>query len=63
MKEKLDIFFIHVALSNITHRIFQDYNVDKLTDEIFNIDKICRQHGVKDVAFSSIFVKSSIKLG
>ena len=39
MKEKLDIFFIHVALSNITHRIFQDYNVDKLTDEIINIDK------------------------
>ena len=30
---------------------------------MIGIGKICRQYGVKDVIFSSIFVKNSIKLG
>ena len=34
-----------------------------MADEIIDIGKICRQYGVKDVIFSSIFVKNSIKLG
>ena len=47
----------------MTHRIFEGFNVDKLADEIINIGNICRQYGVKDVIFSSIFVKNCIKLG
>ena len=53
---------IHVASSNVTHRIFEVFNADKLADEIIDICKMCRQYGVKDVIFSSIFVKNSIKL-
>ena len=30
---------------------------------MIGIGKICRQYGVKDAIFSSIFVKNSIKLG
>ena len=58
LKEKPDTIVIHVGLNNITHRVFEDFNADKLADEI-----MCRQYGVKDVIFSSVFVKNSIKLG
>ena len=63
LKEKPDTVVIHVGSNNITHRIFEDFNADKLADEIIDIDKMCSQYGVKDVIFSSIFVKNSIKLG
>ena len=63
MKEKPDTVVIHVGSNNITHRISEDFNADKLADEITDIDKMCRQSGIKDVIFSSIFVKNSIKLG
>ena len=63
MKEKSDIVVIHIASNNITRRIFEDFNADKLAYEIIDIGKMCRQYGVKDVIFSSIFVKDSIKLG
>ena len=46
LKEKPDTVVIHVGLNNRTHRIFEDY-----------IGKMCRQYGVKDVIFSSSFVK------
>ena len=32
-------------------------------NEIIGIGKMCTQYGVKDVIFSSIFVKNSVKLG
>ena len=54
---------IHVGSNNITHRNSEDFNADKLADEIIDIGKMCRQYGVKDVIFSSIFMKNSIKLG
>ena len=63
LKEKPDTVVIHVGSNNITHRIFEHFNADKLADEIIDIGKMCRQYGVKDVIFSSIFVKNSIKLG
>ena len=63
LKEKPDTVVIHVGSNNITHRIFEDFNADKLADEIIDISNMCRQYGVKDVIFSSIFVKNSIKLG
>ena len=63
LKEKPDTVVIHVGSNNITHRIFEDFNADKLADEIIDIGEMCSQYGVKDVIFSSIFVKNSIKLG
>ena len=63
LKEKPDTVVILAGSNNITHRIFEDFNADKLADEIMDIGKMCRQYGVKDVIFSSIFVKNSIKLG
>ena len=62
LKEKPDPVVIHVGSNNITHRILEDFNADKLADEIIDIGKMCSQYGVKDVIISSIFVKSSIKL-
>ena len=47
----------------VTHRIFEDFNEDKLPDEIINIGKLCSQYGVNDDLFRSIFVKDSVKLG
>ena len=61
LKEKPDIVFIHLDSNNITQRISEDFNVDKFADEIINIGSICRQYGVKDVIFSSIFMKNNIK--
>ena len=63
LKEKPDTVVIHVGSNNITHRIFEDFNADKLADEIIDTGKMCRQYGVKGVIFSSSFVKNSIKLG
>ena len=63
LKEKPDTVVIHVGSNNITHRIFKDFNADKLADEIIDDGKMCSQYGVKDVIFSSIFVKNSVKLG
>ena len=63
MKEKSDIVVIHIGSNNITRRIFEDFNADKLAYEVIDIGKMCRQYGVKEVIFSSIFVKDSIKLG
>ena len=63
MNEKPDIVVIHLGSNNITNRISEDFNVDQFADEIINIGNICRQYRVKDVIFSSIFVKNSIKLG
>ena len=40
MKEKLDIVVIHVESNNITHRIFEDFSVNILADEMINIGKI-----------------------
>ena len=54
---------IHVGSNDITHRIFEDFNADQLVDEIIDIGKICRQDGLIDVIFFSIFVKNSIKVG
>ena len=34
LKEKPDIVFIHLDSNNITHRISEDFNVDKFADEI-----------------------------
>ena len=61
MKEKSDTV-IHVGSNNITPRIFEDFNADKLADELIHIGKMCRQYGVKDILFST-FVKNGIKLG
>ena len=63
LKEKPDTVAIHMGPNNITQRIFEDFNADKLADEITDIGKMCTQYGVKDVIFSSIFVKNNIKLG
>ena len=63
LKEKPDTVVIHVGLNNITRRIFEDFNADKLAHEIVDIGSTCRQYGVKDVIFSSFLVKNSIKLG
>ena len=63
LKEKPDIVVIHVGSNSITHKIFEDFNADKLADEIIGIGKMCTQYGVKDVIFSSIFVKNSMTLG
>ena len=51
LKEKPDTVVIHVSSNNITHRIFEGFNADKLEDEIIDIGKMCRQYGVKDVIF------------
>ena len=40
---------IHVGSNNITHRNSEDFNADKLADEIIDIGKMCRQYAVKDV--------------
>ena len=48
LKEKPDIVVIHVGSNNITRRIFEDFNVDKLADEIINIGMICIQYAVND---------------
>ena len=53
MKEKTDTVVIHLGSNNITHRIFEDFNADKLVDEIIDIGKMCTQYGVKDVICSS----------
>ena len=63
MKEKPDTVLINIDSNNITHIIFADFNTDKLAGEIIDIGKMCRQYGVKDVMFSSNFVKSNIKPG
>ena len=63
LKEKPDTVIIYIGSNNITNRIFEDFNVDKLADGIIDIGKMCRQYGVKDVIFSSTFLKNSIKLG
>ena len=63
LKEKPDTVVINVGSNHISHRIFEEFNVDKLADEIIDIGKMRRQYGVKDVIFSSIFVKNSVKLG
>ena len=62
LKEKCDTVVIHVGSNHITHRIFGYFNADKLADVIIDIDQMRRQYGVKNVIFSSIFVKNSIKL-
>ena len=51
LKEKPDTVVFHIGSNNITHRIFEDFNADKLTDELTDIGKMCRQYGVKDVYF------------
>ena len=51
LKEKPDTVVFHIGSNNITHRIFEDFNADKLTDEVIDIGKMCRQYGVKDVYF------------
>ena len=40
---------IHVGSNNITHRNSEDFNADKLADEIIDIGKMSTQYGVKDV--------------
>ena len=37
LKEKPDTIVIHVGSNNKTHRIFEDFNADKLADEIIDI--------------------------
>ena len=51
LKEKPDTVAIHIGSNNITHRIFEDFNADKLADEITDIGKMRRQYGVKDLLF------------
>ena len=51
LKEKPETVIIRVGFNNIAHRIFDDFNADKLADEIIDIGKMCRQYGVKDVYF------------
>ena len=51
LKEKPDTVIIHVGSNNITHRIFEDFNADKLADEIIDIGKMCTQYGVTDLYF------------
>ena len=63
LRVKPDTVVINVGLNNIIHRTFEDFNAEKLADEIIDIGKMCRQYGVKEVIFFSIFVKNSIKLG
>ena len=63
MKEKPVTVAIHIGSNNITHRIFDDLTAGKLVDKITDIGKMCRQYGVKDVVFSSIFMRNSIKVG
>ena len=43
------ITVIHVSSNNITHRIFESFNADKLEDEIIDIGKMCRQYRVKEL--------------
>ena len=62
LKEKPETAVIYIDSNNINHRIFEDFNADKEADEIIDIGKMCGQYGVKDVTFSSICVKNSIKL-
>ena len=51
LKEKPETVVIRVSFNNIAHRIFDDFNADKLAGEIIDIGKMCRQYGVKDVYF------------
>ena len=44
LTEKPDTVVIHVGSNSITHRIFDDFNADKFTDEIIDIAKMCRQY-------------------
>ena len=37
--------------------------MDKLADEITNLDMICSQYGVNDVIFFFYYLKNSIKQG
>ena len=57
LKEKSDIFVIHVISNDTTHWTFKGFSVGNLTDKIINIGKTCRQYEVKDVTFSSIFME------
>ena len=61
LEEKPDIVVTHIGSNNITHRIFENFNSEKLGDKIIDIGKMCRKY--EDVIFSSIFVKNTIKLG
>ena len=63
LKEKLSTAVFHIGSNNVIHRIFEDFNADKLADEITDFGKMCRQYRVKDVIISSIFVTNGIKLG
>ena len=66
MKEKPDTVAIHIGSNNITHRIFEDFNADKLADEITDIGKMRRQYGVKDLLFLFFLLflwKNNIKVG
>ena len=43
LKEKPDTVLIHIGSNSITHIIFEDFNTDKLADEIIDIGNMCRQ--------------------
>ena len=55
LKEKPDIVAIHADSNNITHRIFEDFNVEKLVDEIINLGMTCSQYGVNNALLFLLF--------
>ena len=55
-------FVIHIGSNDITESKIKQINLDYLAQKIIDIGLKCRSYGVRNIAISSILVRSSIRL-
>ena len=53
---------IHIVSNDITESKIKQINLDDLAEKIIDIGLKCRSYGVRNIAISSILVRSSIRL-
>ena len=53
---------IHIGSNDITESKIKQINLDDLAQKIIDIGLKCRSYGVRNIAISSILVRSSIRL-
>ena len=53
---------IHIGSNDITESKIKQINLDDLTRRIIDIGLKCRSYGVRNIAISSILVRSSVRL-
>ena len=51
-EQKLDMIVIHVAGNDINYKNKGNVNINELADSIINLDAICRDFSVPDIAIS-----------